>query len=97
MPDGSTAYTRDGHFSKSPDGQLVNAEGYPIQPGIVIPQDATKLNIGSDGIVSVKVPGQAEEQQIGQLTLTTFVNNAGSKASAAISTKRPSHPARRTS
>ncbi|EMN1412304.1 flagellar basal-body rod protein FlgG [Enterobacter cloacae] len=77
MPDGSTAYTRDGHFSKSPDGQLVNAEGYPIQPGIVIPQDATKLNIGSDGIVSVKVPGQAEEQLIGQLTLTTFVNNAG--------------------
>lgn len=77
MPDGSTAYTRDGHFAKSPDGQLVNAEGYPIQPGIVIPQDATKLNIGSDGIVSVKVPGQAEEQQIGQLTLTTFANNAG--------------------
>lgn len=58
MPDGSTAYTRDGQFSKSPDGQLINAEGYPIQPGIVIPQDAKSITIGSDGLVSAKIPGQ---------------------------------------
>ncbi len=36
MPDGSTAYTRDGKLGKNADGQLVTAEGYPIQPGIVI-------------------------------------------------------------
>ncbi|MEW5558734.1 flagellar basal-body rod protein FlgG [Enterobacter asburiae] len=77
MPDGSTAYTRDGHFDKNENGQLVNADGHPIQPGITVPADAKKLEISPDGIVSATVPGQAEPQQIGQLTLATFVNEAG--------------------
>jgi flagellar basal-body rod protein FlgG len=77
MPDGSTAYTRDGHFDKNENGQLVNAEGHPIQPGIVIPPDAKALQISNDGIVSVTVAGQAQPQQVGQLTLATFVNEAG--------------------
>jgi len=77
MPDGSTAYTRDGHFDKNENGQLVNADGHPIQPGITVPQDAKKLEISPDGIVSATVPGQAQPQQIGQLVLATFVNEAG--------------------
>lgn len=77
MPDGSTAYTRDGHFDKNENGQLVNADGHPIQPGITVPADAKKLEISPDGIVSATVPGQAQPQQIGQLTLATFVNEAG--------------------
>ncbi|MFJ3457623.1 flagellar basal-body rod protein FlgG [Scandinavium goeteborgense] len=77
MPDGSTAYTRDGHFDKNENGQLVNADGHPIQPGITVPADAKKLEISQDGIVSATVPGQAQPQQIGQLTLATFVNEAG--------------------
>jgi flagellar basal-body rod protein FlgG len=77
MPDGSTAYTRDGHFDKNENGQLVNADGHPIQPGVTVPADAKKLEISPDGIVSATVPGQAEPQQIGQLTLATFVNEAG--------------------
>lgn len=77
MPDGSTAYTRDGHFDKNENGQLVNAEGHPIQPGITVPTDAKKLSISPDGIVSVTLANQAQPQQIGQLTLATFVNEAG--------------------
>ncbi|QLA68111.1 flagellar basal-body rod protein FlgG [Enterobacter pasteurii] len=77
MPDGTTAYTRDGSFQFDQNGQLVTSSGYPIQPTITIPQDAEKLSIGNDGIVSVTVPGQTAPQQVGQLTLTTFVNEAG--------------------
>lgn len=77
MPDGGTAYTRDGHFDKNENGQLTNAEGHPIQPGIIVPLDAKKMEISSDGIVSVTLANQAQPQQIGQLTLATFVNEAG--------------------
>lgn len=77
LPDGSTAYTRDGHFDKNENGQLVNADGHPLQPGITVPQDFKKLEISPDGIVSATVPGQAQPQQIGQLVLATFVNEAG--------------------
>ncbi|MGU3414514.1 flagellar basal-body rod protein FlgG [Enterobacteriaceae bacterium C23F] len=77
LPDGGTAYTRDGHFAIDPNGQLVNAEGHPVQPGITIPQDYKKLEISSQGIVSVTLPNQAQPQQIGQLTLSTFANEAG--------------------
>ncbi|HHA3413182.1 TPA: flagellar basal-body rod protein FlgG [Salmonella enterica subsp. enterica serovar Muenchen] len=77
MPDGTTAYTRDGSFQFDQNGQLVTSSGYPIQPTITIPQDAKTLTIGNDGIVSVTVSGQAMPQQVGQLTLCTFVNESG--------------------
>jgi flagellar basal-body rod protein FlgG len=77
LPDGTTAYTRDGSFQKDQNGQLVTASGYPIQPAITLPQDADKLTIGSDGLVSVTQAGQTAPQQIGQLTLATFINDSG--------------------
>lgn len=77
LPDGTTAYTRDGAFQFNQDGQLVTASGYPVQPGITIPQDAASLTIGNDGIVSVTLPGQTAPQQVGQLTLSTFINESG--------------------
>ena len=77
MPDGTTAYTRDGSFQVDQNGQLVTSSGYQIQPAITIPQDAQTLTIGKDGIVSVTVAGQTGTQQIGQLTLTTFINDSG--------------------
>ncbi|KHS84595.1 flagellar basal-body rod protein FlgG [Pectobacterium brasiliense] len=77
LPDGTTAYTRDGAFQLDGNGQLVTSSGYQVQPAITIPANATELNIGRDGIVSVKVQGQAATNQIGQLTLTTFINDSG--------------------
>ena len=77
MADGTTAYTRDGSFQIDQNGQLVTSSGYPVQPAITLPQDADQLTVGKDGIVSVTVPGQTAPQQVGQLTLTTFVNDSG--------------------
>jgi flagellar basal-body rod protein FlgG len=77
LPDGTTAYTRDGAFQIDQNGQLVTANGYPIQPAITLPQDADTLTIGSDGLVSVTLAGQTAPQQVGQLTLATFINDSG--------------------
>ncbi|HEY1844028.1 MAG TPA: flagellar basal-body rod protein FlgG [Buttiauxella sp.] len=77
LPDGTTAYTRDGAFKPNENGQIVDASGNPVQPGLTVPPDAQTLTVGEDGIVSVTVPGQAAPQQIGQLTLATFINDSG--------------------
>lgn len=76
-PDGTTAYSRDGNFEKDAEGNLVNASGYQLQPAITIPNNATEVVIGKDGTVSAKIPGQVAMAQLGQITLTNFVNPAG--------------------
>jgi len=80
LPDGTTAYTRNGQFHLSRDGEIVNADGLVIQPSITIPQGAQSLTIGKDGTVSVVLPGEPEAQQIGSLTVTDFINPAGLEA-----------------
>ena len=80
MPDGSTAYTRDGSFQINSQGELVTNEGYPVQPGLQLPEGAQSVTIGADGTVSVQVAGQAAPVQVGQLTLSDFVNPAGLEA-----------------
>lgn len=77
LPDGSTAYTRDGAFQLDGNGQLVTSSGYLVQPAITLPANATELSIGRDGIVSVKLQGQTALNQVGQMTLTTFINDSG--------------------
>lgn len=77
MPDGTTSYSRDGSFQTDRDGQLVTASGFTIQPAITIPQNATSLTVGRDGIVSVTQAGSTATVQVGQLQLATFLNPAG--------------------
>jgi flagellar basal-body rod protein FlgG len=77
MPDGTTSYTRDGSFQTDRDGQLVTASGFLIQPAITLPQNATSLTIGRDGMVSVTQAGSTATVQVGQLQLATFLNPAG--------------------
>ncbi|KAB8306950.1 MULTISPECIES: flagellar basal-body rod protein FlgG [Rahnella] len=77
LPDGTTAYTRDGSFQVDQNGQLVTSSGYQIIPAITIPANALSMTVGRDGIVSVTVQGQTAAQQVGQLTLSTFINNSG--------------------
>ena len=77
MPDGTTSYTRDGSFQTDRDGQLVTASGFPVQPAITIPQNATGMTIGRDGMVSVTQAGSTATVQVGQLQLATFLNPAG--------------------
>ena len=80
LPDGSTAYTRDGNFQINAQGELVTNAGYPVQPGLQLPEGAQSVTIGADGTVSVQVAGQAEAVQVGALTLSDFVNPAGLQA-----------------
>ena len=77
LPDGSTAYTRDGAFQLDSQGQVVNASGYQLQPALTIPADALSVTIGADGTVSVTQPGSPTPTQIGNIQLADFVNPAG--------------------
>ena len=77
QPDGTMAYTRDGSLKMSVNRELVTANGEPLQPSIVIPQDAESISIGEDGVVTVQPYGNAQETTVGQIQLARFVNYAG--------------------
>jgi flagellar basal-body rod protein FlgG len=77
LPDGNTAYTRDGNFQINAQGQMVTSSGYVLQPGISIPDGAQTVTISRDGVVSVQTAGAAAPTQVGQLQLTDFINPAG--------------------
>jgi len=79
MPDGTTAYTRDGALQRNAQGQIVTNGGYVVQPGITIPANADpeSLTIGADGTVSVTLPGQTAPQTLGQFQMAGFINPAG--------------------
>ncbi|SOC45378.1 flagellar basal-body rod protein FlgG [Rhizobium subbaraonis] len=74
-PDGTMLYTRSGAFNTNADGQLVTLDGYTVSPGITVPQDATEITINRSGQIFATVNG--EDQELGQLTLANFVNEAG--------------------
>ena len=80
MRDGTTSYTRDGSFELDAQGRLVTAQGYVVQPGITIPQNATSVSISSQGQVSITQPGSTTQNTVGQIELTRFVNKAGLQA-----------------
>ena len=77
LPDGTTAYTRDGSFQMDSQGQLVTSSGFTVQPAITIPSNATSITVGRDGTVTVLQPGTTTPTQVGTLQLATFVNPAG--------------------
>jgi flagellar basal-body rod protein FlgG len=79
-PDGSTAYTRDGSFSLSENGNLVSNGGYLMMPGITVPPEATGLAISASGIVSVTMSGSSQPTEVGQIELARFLNPNGLEA-----------------
>jgi len=76
-PDGTLAYTRNGSFHLDRNGNVVTAEGDPIEPQITLPQEAQSIVIASDGTVSYSLPNQTAAQQAGQIQLSNFQNPAG--------------------
>lgn len=80
LPTGETGYTRAGSFQLDANGQIVTADGHPLQPGIVIDATATEIGINASGTVVVKLPGQQQEQVVGNIQLATFPNRAGLEA-----------------
>ncbi|MBA5779302.1 flagellar basal-body rod protein FlgG [Stappia sp. F7233] len=79
LPDGNTAYTRDGSFERDANGQLTTVDGYEVLPGIVIPEDGRDLTINAQGVVQV-VNGNGQIQDLGQIQLARFVNKSGLEA-----------------
>ena len=77
LPDGTSAYTRDGNFSRDAQGQVVTQAGYVVAPGITIPTNATVVTISDTGQVTVQLPGQAAPTQVGELPVVSFINPAG--------------------
>ncbi len=100
LPDGTEAYTRDGSFKLSDQGQMVTASGYVLQPGISIPADVQSITIGNDGVVSVSLPGQPTPQVVGNIQIANFINPTGLQPigenlyleSAASGTAQPGTP-----
>ena len=77
LPTGEIAYTRSGAFHLDATGIMVDAQGNQLQPAITIPPSATNVTIGTDGTVSVQLPGQQQAQQVGNIQLATFPNPGG--------------------
>jgi flagellar basal-body rod protein FlgG len=80
LPSGQIGYTRAGNFAVNADGQLVTSDGYPVEPAITVPPEATAVSVSRDGIVEATLTGQAAPQQLGQLEIANFINPAGLEA-----------------
>ena len=80
LPNGNTAYTRDGTFQLNENGELVTVQGYRVEPGITIPEDAKDIDINENGEVLVSIEGRVAMQNLGQLELSGFVNPVGLEA-----------------
>ncbi|MCB4203371.1 flagellar basal-body rod protein FlgG [Deferribacterales bacterium Es71-Z0220] len=80
LPDGNIGYTRAGSFKLNSDGDIVTPEGYLLEPTINIPENATSISIGTDGTVSVTLPGEVETSEVGNIELARFINPSGLKS-----------------
>jgi flagellar basal-body rod protein FlgG len=77
MPDGRIAFTRDGGLETDSQGRITTKEGYLLDPGITVPQNATSVSIAQTGLVSATVPGSTTPQSLGQITMSRFINPVG--------------------
>ncbi|MFT5698013.1 MAG: flagellar basal-body rod protein FlgG [Desulforhopalus sp.] len=77
LPNGNTAYTRAGALKLDGDGRMTTSDGYPITPGITIPDGYTQITIGETGIVSALIDDDTESSELGTIQLATFTNNSG--------------------
>jgi flagellar basal-body rod protein FlgG len=80
LPSGQTAYTRDGEFQLSSNGQIVTSQGYTVMPAITVPTNALSVTVNNSGQVSVSLSGQTTDSIVGQLQLAVFPNEAGLEA-----------------
>jgi len=79
-PDNETQYTRSGSFSTNANGQLVTVDGYLLTPTITVPNNAVSVTVSQSGVVNAVIAGQTAPQQLGQLTIANFANEAGLEA-----------------
>jgi len=79
MPNGNTAYTRDGSLQVSDQGMLVTGQGYAIQPPIRIPKEATSITVSETGVVTANglTAAAGGTQELGRIELARFPNSSG--------------------
>ena len=77
LPDGRTAYSRDGSFELDSQGRIVTAQGNVLSPGLTIPQNATSVTVNAQGQVAATIPGTTAPTVVGQIQLAMFINKAG--------------------
>jgi flagellar basal-body rod protein FlgG len=77
--DGSEAYTRDGTWKVDRNGQMVNSNGYRMEPEIIFPEGFLhdSIAISKDGRVTCKTGASDEIIDVGTITVNRFVNPAG--------------------
>ena len=80
LPDGNVAYTRNGEFHLSADGEIVSADGLVLQPNIALPDNTSNVTISRDGVVSALVQGEPSPTVAGNIQLADFINPAGLQA-----------------
>lgn len=80
LPSGEAAFTRDGKLTRSPEGEIVTSDGFPLADGIVIPEDARRISISRDGEVVAYFSDEAAGQPVGNISLVRFVNEKGLEA-----------------
>lgn len=79
LPNGSIGYTRSGSFKLDSNGNIVTPEGYLLEPAISVPENALEIVVGSDGTVSVTLPGEQQPSEVGNIQTARFINPAGLK------------------
>ena len=77
QPNGAIAYSRAGNYQRDQEGRVVTQDGFPLEPEIIIPQDARQVQVGLDGTVSVLVGEETLPTPIGTVQLARFINPAG--------------------
>jgi flagellar basal-body rod protein FlgG len=77
MPDGTIAYSRDANWKIDANGQVVNHDGYLLEPAIVVPEGSIDFSVSPTGAVTVRNPGVVEAEEVGQIELVRFINPAG--------------------
>lgn len=77
QPNGDTNYTRSGAFNTNGEGKLVTTDGHPVIPSITVPANSVEVVINETGQVFARIDGQSDLQELGQITLAVFPNDAG--------------------
>ncbi len=77
LPDGSIAFTRDGHFGLNADGDIITSGGARLDPPIQVPANASNVSVSADGTVFATVPGELEPQSFGAIEVFQFPNPDG--------------------
>lgn len=80
LPSGISAYTRDGGLKRTGEGLIVTSDGFPVEPQIVIPDDARSVSINASGEVYAYFADAPEAQLLGQFNMAGFANAKGLEA-----------------